>query len=283
MIVTPEGLNVFPEDVERVLNALPGVRDSAVIGLPVDLDHGAAAERVHAVLVLDPSVDVDAVVRAANAQLADHQRIRRALVWPEAQLPRTDGTQKLKRAAIREWAKSGRKPGGHEAEGDALAALVPIVTVLTSLRATREELGTSSSGASADGRARTRSRAHRQARLRKRDIARLRTLVAGSATAERRREPVDFPTWSRSWAAPSARQSPDVDSSARAPFAPIRVVGRGPRRPRDAGHLHANHQSHGRADVLPRFRRLRYRVAPPWRRKFFRHFFPGNTGAAPGC
>ena len=35
MIVTPEGLNVFPEDVERVLNELPGVRDSAVVGAPV--------------------------------------------------------------------------------------------------------------------------------------------------------------------------------------------------------------------------------------------------------
>ena len=32
MIVTPEGLNVFPEDVERALNAQPGVKDSAVVG-----------------------------------------------------------------------------------------------------------------------------------------------------------------------------------------------------------------------------------------------------------
>ena len=35
MIVTPEGLNVFPEDVERALNAQPGVLDSAVVGAPV--------------------------------------------------------------------------------------------------------------------------------------------------------------------------------------------------------------------------------------------------------
>ena len=28
MIVTPEGLNVFPEDVERALNKIAGVRDS---------------------------------------------------------------------------------------------------------------------------------------------------------------------------------------------------------------------------------------------------------------
>ena len=32
MIVTPEGLNVFPEDVEHALNDQPGVLDSAVVG-----------------------------------------------------------------------------------------------------------------------------------------------------------------------------------------------------------------------------------------------------------
>ncbi len=54
MIVTPEGLNVFPEDVERVLNRaarrarLGGRRRAAARG---------GEERVHAVLVLDPGVD----------------------------------------------------------------------------------------------------------------------------------------------------------------------------------------------------------------------------------
>ena len=47
MIVTPEGLNVFPEDVERVLDAVPGVRESAVVGSR----GGPREERVHAVLV----------------------------------------------------------------------------------------------------------------------------------------------------------------------------------------------------------------------------------------
>src|SRR5688572_8418127 len=32
MIVTPEGLNVFPEDVERVVNDVSGVRETAVVG-----------------------------------------------------------------------------------------------------------------------------------------------------------------------------------------------------------------------------------------------------------
>ena len=59
MIVTPEGLNVFPDDVERVLNRQPGVRESAVVG-------GEKNDRVHAVLVVDPGVVVDDVVRACE-------------------------------------------------------------------------------------------------------------------------------------------------------------------------------------------------------------------------
>ena len=55
MIVTPEGLNVFPEDVERVLDAQPGVRESAVVGVTE-----GAQERVHAVVVLEEGADLDA-------------------------------------------------------------------------------------------------------------------------------------------------------------------------------------------------------------------------------
>jgi len=90
MIVTPEGLNVFPEDVEGVLNRLPGVRDSAMTG----------TDRVQAVLILDPGVDPAAIVRQANAQLSDYQRIRSVSVWPYAEFPRTEGTGKLKRHEI---------------------------------------------------------------------------------------------------------------------------------------------------------------------------------------
>ena len=97
MIVTPEGLNVFPEDVERVLNEIPGVKESAVVG----------KDRVHAVLVLEPGTDAAAIVRAANGKLEDHQRIQGVSQWPERELPRTEGTGKLKRAAIWQWVNSG--------------------------------------------------------------------------------------------------------------------------------------------------------------------------------
>src|SRR5438046_4323853 len=120
MIVTPEGLNVFPEDVERVLNHITGVRDSAVVGVRVG---AGAEERAHAVLVLDPQVEADEVLRTANAALPDYQRLRRALVWPDAELPRTEGTAKLKRGVIRDWVENGAKTPQALPAADALAML----------------------------------------------------------------------------------------------------------------------------------------------------------------
>jgi long-chain acyl-CoA synthetase len=115
MIVTPEGMNVFPEDIERVLNGIAGVRDSAVVGI----DHGGR-ERVHAVLVLEaPGSEADRVVRAANAQLEPHQAIRGVSVWPAGELPRTEGTKKLKRRELQRWVITGAADAPvQRAEGD---------------------------------------------------------------------------------------------------------------------------------------------------------------------
>ncbi len=93
MIVTPEGMNVFPEDVERVLNGVAGVAESAVVG----------TDRVRAVVVLEPGASLASVVAQANGKLEPHQQIREATVWPDDRLPRTEGTRKLKRVAIRDY------------------------------------------------------------------------------------------------------------------------------------------------------------------------------------
>jgi len=96
MIVLPDGRNVFPEDVERVLNQIHGVRESAAVGVKAE-----GGEAVHAVLVLDEGTSAVDVLRAANARLEDHQRVKGFTVWPEPELPRTEGTRKLKRREIR--------------------------------------------------------------------------------------------------------------------------------------------------------------------------------------
>jgi long-chain acyl-CoA synthetase len=112
MIATPEGLKVFPEDVEKVLNQIPGVRDSAVIG----------KDRVHAVLLLDPGTDADQIVREANQRLEEHQKIRAVSVWAGEDFPRTEGTRKLRRAEIANVIEKGLAPSTSKPASE-LAAL----------------------------------------------------------------------------------------------------------------------------------------------------------------
>jgi long-chain acyl-CoA synthetase len=287
MIVTPEGLNVFPEDVERVLNRLSGVRGSAVVGVAIG---PAAEERVHAVLLLEPGVDPDAIVREANAELADHQKIRRAVVWPERDLPTTEGTRKLKRAAIRDWVKSGGPPRLVQSGTDALAALVAKYAGRADVAptATLDELGLSSLErvelmvAIEDA---FQTRIDEGAFSAARNVGDLRSLVDHPSAGETpSREPVDFPAWSRSWPARGIRRlslPAWILPLARA-FAWIRVEGREHLKAIETPVIFAaNHQSHLDTPVilaaLPS--RLRYRVAPAMAKEFFRpHFFPTEYG-----
>ena len=295
MIVTPEGLNVFPEDVERVLLHIAGVRDAAVVGAP--LGPGSAAERVHAVLVLDEGrapTDIDAIVRTANAALEDHQKIRRALLWPERELPRTEGTRKLKRAAIREWVTRGGTPAVAASGQDKLAALVAKYAGRGDLPATTtfDELGLSSLDrvelmvALEDT---FDTRLDEGAFAEARDIGQLRALVerAASAEATPRSEPVEFPSWNRSWFARAIRRVslPTWLLPLARVFAWIRVEGREHLAPLQGPVIFAaNHQSHMDVPVilasLPA--RWRYRVAPAMAKEFFKaHFFPAqHTRAA---
>jgi long-chain acyl-CoA synthetase len=283
MIVTPEGLNVFPEDVERVLNDLPGVRESAVIGVT----HGAE-ERVHAVLVLEPGTDKDTVVRAANSRLQDHQRIRAASVWSTGSLPRTEGTRKLKRAAIREWVQSGERPVT-VAGGDTLESLIAQFAHGRDISSTTtlEELGLSSLERvelmiALEDRFQTRLDEGRFSQAAR--VADLKQLVEQPGAVEEVAEPVDFPSWNRTWPVRLIRrlsQATWILPLARA-FAWAHIEGREHLRDLDGPVIFAaNHQSHMDVPVilaaLPAS--IRARVAPAMAKEFFKaHFFPeGHT------
>ena len=90
VIVTREGMNIYPEDLEAVLRQQPEIRDCVVVGL----EQGGNAEPVAALLLQD-AADPNAVVGRANQHLAEFQRMRRWLVWPDQDFPRTP-TQKPK-------------------------------------------------------------------------------------------------------------------------------------------------------------------------------------------
>ncbi|MFO1104982.1 MAG: malonyl-CoA synthase [Amaricoccus sp.] len=92
-MVISGGLNVYPSEIEAALDALPGVRESAVIGVP----HPDLGEAVVAVLATDG--DPGDVVAALRGRLAGFKLPRHvALV---ADLPR-NAMGKVQKAALRQ-------------------------------------------------------------------------------------------------------------------------------------------------------------------------------------
>ena len=282
MIVRPDGLKVFPEDVERALIELPGVIDAAVVGVAAGAD-----ERVHAVVVTAESTDLEGLVRGANATLQDHQRIQGISRWPGTELPRTEGTRKLKRREVRDWVAGGGQASPVAHADDSLEGLLARFAGgrAVSGATTLDDLGLSSLDrvelmVALEDKFQTRIDEARFAETA--NVEALKRLLAAPRTAEDGAEPVTFPSWNRTgiarlirrlslavWILPLARL-----------FAHLRVEGR--------EHLTdlkgpvifaANHQSHLDVPVilaaLPGG--VRARVAPAMAKEFFKaHFFPAG-------
>lgn len=123
LIVTGSGVNVYPDEIEEILNRVPGVRESCVVGL----DRGSG-EEVHAVLLLDGSGRAPTeIVLAANARLDELQRITGFTVWPDAEFPKTT-TLKIQKFLVRKRLQEGE---GHEdaaGGGDRLINVIARVT-----------------------------------------------------------------------------------------------------------------------------------------------------------
>jgi long-chain acyl-CoA synthetase len=100
VIVTPEGMNVHPEDLEAELRKEPGVRDCVVVGL----DRDGNAEPCAVLLLRDPQAeggDAAAIVERASERLAPFQHMRHWMVWSGNDFPRTP-SQKPALVRIRE-------------------------------------------------------------------------------------------------------------------------------------------------------------------------------------
>lgn len=91
MIISPSGQNVYPEDIEAVLQTFSEVKDACVIGLH---------DKIHAVLLLNnPNTDVPKLITQANQQLASYQIISGWSIWQEEDFPRT-ATRKIKKNEV---------------------------------------------------------------------------------------------------------------------------------------------------------------------------------------
>jgi len=124
-IVTPAGMKVYPEDLETALKQQPEVKDSVVVPLAI----GGNAEACAAIILQNEGDDAAAIVERANRSLADYQRIRRWVMWPDEDFPRTP-TQKPRRAEIAAFTQkliSGEGDHGSEA-GNVLSEVVARIT-----------------------------------------------------------------------------------------------------------------------------------------------------------
>lgn len=89
VIVTAEGMKVFPEDIESALRRQPEVADCVVVGVA----RGGNAEPCAVLILRDGISGAVAAIQRANESLAGYQQVRRWLVWPEKDFPR-GSTQK---------------------------------------------------------------------------------------------------------------------------------------------------------------------------------------------
>src|SRR6266404_6028030 len=124
VIVTPAGMNIYPQDIEVALRRQPEIKDCIVIGLPRD----GNAEPCAVVILRDRNADLERAARHTNETLAEHQRVRNWFVWPDEDFPRTS-TQKPRSNVIQQvvQARLGTKPADGPSSGS-LAELISRVT-----------------------------------------------------------------------------------------------------------------------------------------------------------
>lgn len=125
VIVTAAGLNVHPEDIEAAIEQQPGVAACAVVAMQTP----SGPEPCAVLATRGGGEQAQAAIESANARLADFQRIRRWVLYPEPDLPRTS-TGKVRRKEVAAWLnriqQAGASGGDHEfgAQADWLLALI---------------------------------------------------------------------------------------------------------------------------------------------------------------
>jgi long-chain acyl-CoA synthetase len=135
LIVTGAGINVYPDELEAVLNKLAGVKESCVIGL-----ERGGGEEVHAVLILDLNgIAPEVVISQANSQLDTLHQITGFTLWNEPEFPKTT-TLKIKKFVVKEEVKKGLQGDDATVTRDNLTNLLARVTGTAAAQIREESL-----------------------------------------------------------------------------------------------------------------------------------------------
>jgi long-chain acyl-CoA synthetase len=123
VIVSASGLNIYPDDLEAALLRQAQVQAVAVIEV-----EGPKGGEPMAALVMRGAGDAAEAVRAANAELAEFQQIRRWVIWPEPDLPRGPTGKILHRMVAAAIRSSAREHTVTPASAGTLAGLIAKIT-----------------------------------------------------------------------------------------------------------------------------------------------------------
>ncbi len=110
VIVRPDGINIYPEDIESVLKTFKPVKDCVVVGL----GYGSNLE-IHAVLILEDKYrnNPGEIIESGNKKLTVYQHINSYGIWEGNDFPRT-ATRKIKRNEVLEALYSKKMKKGAE-------------------------------------------------------------------------------------------------------------------------------------------------------------------------
>ncbi|HEX8967227.1 MAG TPA: AMP-binding protein [Chloroflexota bacterium] len=121
LIVLPNGMNVWPQDIEDELRNEPGVKDAVVLAAATS----SGGARLHAYLVPDEPArrltDPRAVVARVNSRLASHQRVASATWWPDASFPRTSTLKVQRHLLMPPTQRADEASGAAAVDGDPVA------------------------------------------------------------------------------------------------------------------------------------------------------------------
>ncbi|HEV2903622.1 MAG TPA: 1-acyl-sn-glycerol-3-phosphate acyltransferase, partial [Pyrinomonadaceae bacterium] len=99
--VTSAGVNIYPLDIETVLDRQPEIKASAVIEFQGP--HGP--EPLAVLLLRDRHANAREIIGQVNGTLNQYQQLRHWFVWPDEDFPRTP-TQKIRKPAVADRVKA---------------------------------------------------------------------------------------------------------------------------------------------------------------------------------
>jgi long-chain acyl-CoA synthetase len=130
----PGGQNVFPEDIEAVLQKCEGVQACCVVGL----EHSNTLSEIHASIILQDAISdkftvLERIIAQANSMLATYQHINGWSLWPAEDFPRT-ATKKIKKNDVIAYLLEKKSTQEQVAcNNGSISALVRIIAHITNI------------------------------------------------------------------------------------------------------------------------------------------------------